>query len=89
MIGRLGVSMIGALLSGLALAACAADEPPAADPCQKLTGAERAECEQRGREQDREPAATPPPEAQQTEPPPPDTKSEGNEQSDTADPPQA
>ena len=72
---------LGALVAVIGLAACAADQkPPAAeDPCQKLTGAERTECER--------PKTPPPAEAKQDEPPP-DTKSEGNDQSDTADPPQ-
>jgi hypothetical protein len=76
---------LGAWVSVIGLAACAADQkPPAEDPCQKLTGAARTECE-RPDERSRTP---PPAEAKQDEPPPPDTKSEGNDQSDTADPPQ-
>jgi hypothetical protein len=72
---------MGALLGVIGPAACAAEQkpPPAEDPCQKLTGAERTECER---------PKAPPAEAKQDEPPPPDTKSEGNDQSDTADPPQ-
>ena len=71
---------LGAWVGVIGLAACAAEqEPPAEDPCQKLTGAERTQCER---------PKTPPAEAKQDEPPPPDTKSEGNDQSDTADPPQ-
>jgi hypothetical protein len=73
-------SALGALICIIGLAACAAEEkPPAEEPCQKLTGAERTECER---------PKAPPAEAQQDEPPP-DTKSEGNDQSDTADPPQS
>ena len=79
LLARALASTVGALLVGLA--ACAAEQkpPPAEDPCQKLTGAERTECQR---------PKTPPAEAKQDEPPPPDTKSEGNDQSDTADPPQ-
>ena len=78
---RLLASTLGALVGTLALAACAAEEkPPPDDPCQKLTGEERTECER--------PNEPPPAAAEQDEPPPPDTESEGNEQSDTADPPQ-
>ena len=82
---RLAVSTVGALigLGVLALAAGAADQPPKESPCQKLTGVERTECERHVAEQAREPEQDPP------EAPPPDTKSEGNEQSDTADPPQS
>jgi hypothetical protein len=69
-----------AALFGLALPANAADEPkPPDEPCQKLTGAERTECERRQTRSE---------EAEKDEPPP-DTKSEGNDQSDTADPPEA
>jgi hypothetical protein len=75
--------MIGALIGVIALAAGAVDRPPEESPCQKLTGDQRTECERHLREQDPDP-----PKADQQEPPPPDTKSEGNEDSDTADPPQ-
>ena len=76
---RLLASGLGALVGIAALAACAADEePPPYDPCQKLTGAQRTQCER---------PKQPPAEAKQDEPPP-DTKSEANEESDTADPPQ-
>ena len=72
-------SVLGAVIGSVALAACAAvEKEPPADPCQKLTGAERTECER---------PQAPPPDAKQAEPPP-DTKSEANERSDTADPPQ-
>ena len=74
------LTMIGALAS-------AADQQPAEPSCQKLTGAERTECERQAREQERERAAAPQPEPDKNEPPP-DTKSEGNDDSDTADPPQ-
>lgn len=74
------MSLIVAALCGLALAVGAAEEPPPQDePCQKLTGPERTECERRQQQSD---------EAGK-EAPPPDTRSEGDEQSDTADPPQA
>jgi hypothetical protein len=81
----LRMSMIAALVGGIALAATGA-EPPADHPCQKLTGVERTQCEQRNREREKDKAPTAA--AEPAEPPPPDTKSEGNEQSDTADPPQ-
>jgi hypothetical protein len=85
----LRLSMIGALASCIASAWAvhAADPSPADSPCQKLTGADRTECERRVREQEQERAAAPQPEPDQNEPPP-DTKSEGNDDSDTADPPQ-
>lgn len=85
---RLGfhMSMIGALVSGMLLAASATAERPPERPCQKLTGAARTECE--SRERDRERQEAPPAPAVPAEPPPPDTKGEGNDQSDTADPPQ-
>ena len=80
---RLLASGLGALVGIAALAACAADEkPPPDDPCQNLTGAERTQCER-----PKQPPAPPQQEVKQDEPPP-DTKSEGNDQSDTADPPQ-
>jgi hypothetical protein len=87
----LRLSTIGALASLMAaLAANAADQPPppVESSCQKLTGADRSECERRIREQEleHERAAAPPPEPDRNEPPP-DTKSEGNDDSDTADPP--
>jgi hypothetical protein len=90
----LRLSMIGALASCVAasfivaLAASAAEPKPAESVCQKLTGADRTECERRVREQDveHERAAAPQPEPDRNEPPP-DTKSEGNDDSDTADPP--
>ncbi len=83
---RLGfhMSMIGALVSGMLLAASATAERPPERPCQKLTGAARTECESRERERQEAPPAP----AVPAEPPPPDTKGEGNDQSDTADPPQ-
>ena len=83
---RLGfhMSMIGALVSGMLLAASATAERPPERPCQKLTGAARTECESRQRERQEAPPAP----AVPAEPPPPDTKGEGNDQSDTADPPQ-
>jgi hypothetical protein len=85
----LRLSMIGALASCIAIAwaAHAADPNPAASPCQKLTGADRTECERQVREQEQERAPARRPEPEQNEPPP-DTKSEGNDDSDTADPPQ-
>ena len=85
----LRLSMIGALASCSAIAwtVHAADPKPADSPCQKLTGADRTECERRVREQEQERAAAPRPEPDQNEPPP-DTESEGNDDSDTADPPQ-
>jgi len=85
---HLRLSMIGALAGLVAsLAAAAAEPKPAESPCQKLTGADRTECERRVREQEQERAAAPQPEPDQNEPPP-DIKSEGNDDSDTADPPQ-
>ena len=82
-------SMIGALASCIASAWAvhAADPSPADSPCQKLTGADRTECERLVREKERQRAEASRPEPEQKEPPPPDTKSEGNDQSDTADPP--
>jgi len=80
------MSLIGAVFGGLAgalsLATVAAEEEPQPpdEPCQKLTGVERTQCERRSQEQAEE---------AEKDPPPPDTKSEGNEQSDTADPPEA
>jgi hypothetical protein len=80
----LRLSTIGALVGWVALAAVAADQKPADSPCQKLTGADRTECERLVRERQRPEASRPEPEQSD---PPPDTKSEGNDQSDTADPP--
>ena len=79
LLARALAGTVGALLVGLA--ACAAEQkpPPAEDPCQKLTGAQRTACER---------PKEPPPAAADQDEPPPDTKSEGNDQSDTADPPQ-
>ena len=84
----LRLSMIGTLASCIAAAwaAQSADPIPADSPCQKLTGADRTECERRIREQERERAAQPEPEPNE---PPPDTQGEGNDDSDTADPPQS
>ncbi|HTL25721.1 MAG TPA: hypothetical protein VL280_03855 [Burkholderiales bacterium] len=82
---RLGT--IGALAGLVALAAAAADQQPAASPCQKLTGADRTECERLVREKERQRPEASRPEPAQDEPPPPDTKSEGNDESDTGDPP--
>jgi len=84
---NLRLSTIGALAALVVLAAAAADQQPAASPCQKLTGADRTECERlvREREWQRPEASRPAPE--QDEPPPPDTTSEGNDESDTGDPP--
>ena len=79
--------MIGALAGWIALAAVAADQKPADSPCQKLTGADRTECERLVREKERQRPEASRPEPEQNEPPPPDTKSEGNDESDTADPP--
>jgi hypothetical protein len=67
----------GALLAGLA---GATEEPkPPEQPCQKLTGVEREQCERRQQQSDEG----------RREEPPPDTRSEGDGRSDTADPPQA
>ncbi len=72
--------LLAGLAGALALTAGAAEEPkPPDEPCQKLTGVERTKCERRQEQAD---------EAEKAEPPP-DTKSEGNDQSDTADPPEA
>ena len=79
-------SLLGALLGTAFLSAVAADPPPQPRPCRELTGEERTKCEQQAREQE---SRKPPPAAADDEPPPPDTKSESDEQSDTADPPQA
>jgi hypothetical protein len=83
----LRLSTIGALAGLLALAAAAADQKPAASPCQKLTGADRTECERLVREKEQQRPEASRPEPEQNEPPPPDTKSEGNDESDTGDPP--
>ena len=82
----LRLSMIGALAGWVAMAAVAADPKPADSPCQKLTGADRTECERLVREKERQRPEASRPEPEQSEPPP-DTKSEGNDESDTADPP--
>lgn len=84
---NLRLSMIGAFIGLIALAAAAADPQPAQSPCQKLTGADRTECERLVRAKERQRPEASRPEPEQNEPPPPDTKSEGNDQSDTADPP--
>jgi hypothetical protein len=78
--------MIGALAGLVALAAAAAEPKPAESPCQKLTGADRTECERLIREKEQQRPEASRPEPEQSEPPP-DTKSEGNDESDTADPP--
>jgi hypothetical protein len=76
-VSRLHIIVVATLFTGLA---GAAEEPkPPDEPCQKLTGVERTKCERRQEQAD---------EAGKDEPPP-DTKSEGNDQSDTADPPEA
>jgi hypothetical protein len=82
------VTTLAALIGVATLSALAADPPPQLRPCRELTGVERTKCEQQAREQDpsREQA---PPATDESDPPPPDTKSESDEQSDTADPPQA
>jgi hypothetical protein len=69
--------------------AAAADQPPQQRPCRELTGEERTRCEQQASESDPSRRETPPPKAEEKQPPPPDTRSESDEQSDTADPPQA
>src|SRR5262245_57398904 len=46
----LRMSTIGALAGWVALGAVAADQKPADSPCQKLTGADRTECERLVRE---------------------------------------
>ena len=51
---NLRLSTIGALAGLLALAAAAADQKPAASPCQKLTGADRTECERLVREKEQQ-----------------------------------
>jgi hypothetical protein len=71
------------------LPAVAADQPPQQRPCRELTGEERTKCEQQARESDPTRRQAPPRKADENEPPPPDTTSESDEQSDTADPPQA
>jgi len=84
----LRLSMIGALAAWVAMAAVAADDPqPADSPCTKLTGDDRAECERLVRDKERQRPEASRPEPEQSEPPPPDLKSEGNDESDTADPP--
>jgi len=86
---RICVGTIAALVGTAILSAVAAEPPPQPRPCRELTGVERTKCEQQAREQDPPRRETPPPAADENEPPPPDTKSESDEQSDTADPPQA
>ena len=81
----LGFTLIAAAILAVATAA---DPPPQPRPCRELTGEERTRCEQQASESDPS-RATPPPKADEKEPPPPDTKSESDQQSDTADPPQA
>jgi hypothetical protein len=83
---HLRLSMIGALAGLVALAAAAAEPKPAESPCQKLTGADRTECERLIREKEQQRPEASRPEPEQSEPPP-DNKSEGNDESDTADPP--
>jgi hypothetical protein len=85
---RFRVSALAALMGAATLSATAADPPPQPRPCRELTGAERTKCEQQAREQNPSRPAPPPPAADEHEPPPPDTKSESDERSDTADPPQ-
>ena len=82
------VSVFAALLGAASLVA-AAEPPPQPRPCRELTGEERTKCEQRAREPDPARRQTPPPAADEDDAPPPDTKSESDEQSDTADPPRA
>jgi hypothetical protein len=85
---NLRLSAIGALAGLVALAAAAADQQqPAAASCRKLTGADRTECERLVREKQQQRPEASRPEPEQDEPPPPDTKSEGNDESDTGDPP--
>ena len=86
---RFCLSALAALAGTAVLAAFAADPPPQPRPCRELTGAERTKCEQQARESDPARRENPPPAADEHEPPPPDTKSEGDEHSDTADPPRA
>ncbi|HKS58476.1 MAG TPA: hypothetical protein VJS12_24495 [Steroidobacteraceae bacterium] len=81
------VSVFAALLGAASLVA-AAEPPPQPRPCRELTGEERTKCEQRAREPDPARRQTPPA-ADEDDAPPPDTKSESDEQSDTADPPRA
>ncbi|HKU15583.1 MAG TPA: hypothetical protein VJQ52_14395 [Steroidobacteraceae bacterium] len=84
---------IGALAAGVLVAAAAAGQtpPPKADDCKELTGAERTRCEQRVKEDEAPPgkeSAAPPAPVDRSEEPPPDTKSDSDDHSDTADPPQ-
>jgi hypothetical protein len=83
------IAALVALIGSAMLPAAAADQPPQQRPCRELTGEERTKCEQHARESDPSRRQTPPPAADEKEQPPPDTSSEGDEQSDTADPPQA
>ena len=85
----LRVSALVALFGAAILSATAADQPPQQRPCRELTGEERTKCERQAREPDPSRRQAPPPAADEKEPPPPDTSSESDEQSDTADPPQA
>jgi hypothetical protein len=86
---RFRASALAVLLGAAILSAAAADPPPQPHPCRELTGAERTKCEQQVREANPPRPAPPPPAADEHEPPPPDITSEGDERSDTADPPQA
>lgn len=83
------MSALAALVGAASLSAAAADAPPQPDPCRELTGVERTKCEQQAREANPPRREAPPPAPDEDDPPPPDTKSESDEQSDTADPPQA
>jgi hypothetical protein len=84
----LRASVLAALIGAVSIAA-AADPPPQPRPCRELTGEERTKCEQQAREPDAAGPRAQPPAADEDDAPPPDTKSESDEQSDTADPPQA
>jgi hypothetical protein len=86
---RFQLSALAAMAGAAILSAAAADPPAPQRPCRELTGAERAKCEQQAREADASRPKAPAPAADEKEPPPPDTKSGSDEQSDTADPPQA
>jgi hypothetical protein len=86
---RFRVSALAVLVGAASLSAVAADAPPQPGPCRELTGVERTKCEQQAREANPPRRETPPPAPDKNEPPPPDTKSESDERSDTADPPQA
>lgn len=88
-------SVLVAMIGSTILPAGAADPPPQQRPCRELTGEERTRCEQQARKAEPSPPRKSdeperyPPRADEKEPPPPDTHSESDEQSDTADPPQA